>query len=333
MRLSGALIAGLASLMLGAAIAVPARWHWDLPRGVAPPPVPADNAMSAAKVALGRRLFYDADLSIDGTIACATCHEQHRAFAEGNPTHPGVHGTPGRRNVPGLANAAWASSLTWGDPRIKRLEAQVLVPVSGTHPVEMGMAGKEDEIAHRLGRDDCYVSMFAAAFPSSSGRIDMSNIARALASFERTIVSFDSPYDAWKRGDRTAISYGATHGAAVFGASCAACHSGPLLSDGGFHAILPPNAEDRGLGEATDRAADDNRFRTPSLRNVALTAPYFHDGSAKTLAEAIRRHPQRSAIADADMADLIAFLDALTDPHLTANTALSLPDTACGKRL
>lgn len=117
-------------------------------------PVPRNNPMSAAKVELGRRLFYDADLSVDGTMACATCHEQHRAFSDGNPTHAGVHGEPGRRNVPGLANVGWLRTLTWADPRQSSLERQAAVPVMGTTPVEMGMAGQEAEITRRLTRDD-----------------------------------------------------------------------------------------------------------------------------------------------------------------------------------
>ncbi len=124
------------------------------------PPVPPDNSMSAAKVALGRRLFYDADLSIDGTLSCATCHEQHRAFTEGNATHPGVGGVPGRRNVMALANVAYFDPLTWADPRQHSLEQQVAVPFAGTHPVEMGMAGKEKELAQRLAADPCYRRMF-----------------------------------------------------------------------------------------------------------------------------------------------------------------------------
>ncbi|CUS45530.1 MAG: cytochrome c peroxidase [Pseudomonadota bacterium] len=310
-----------------------APWRWALPPGQSAPHVPVDNAMSAARVELGRRLFYDADLSIDGSMSCATCHEQHRAFADGNATHAGVHGDPGRRNVPGLANVAWAKSLTWGDPRIRTLEAQALVPIAGLHPVEMGMAGQETETARRLGRDGCYVDMFSAAFPEAGGRIDVAQIAKALAAFERTLISFDTPYDAWRRGDAAAMPAQAVAGRALFAATCAACHSGPLLSDGAFHHIVPAATGDLGLGEISGHAADNGRFRTPSLRNVALTAPYFHDGSAPTIEVAIRRHPGMEAIRDADMASLTAFLSMLTDRHFVTDKAFALPDTACGKVL
>lgn len=148
--------------------------------------------MTTAKVELGRRLFYDADLSANGTMSCATCHEQKHAFADGNRTHPGVTDESGRRNVPGLANVAWFTPLNFADPAATTLETQAATPVFGTHPVEMGMAGREAEIGKRLGRDSCYQMMFARAFPENSGRIDFPNVARALASFERTLISYGS---------------------------------------------------------------------------------------------------------------------------------------------
>lgn len=307
--------------------ATAAAWHWP----IRPPRIPADNPMSDAKVELGRRLFYDADLSIDGTMACATCHEQHRAFADGNITHAGVHGDPGRRNVPGLANVAWMKTLTWADPRIRTLEAQVAVPVMGVHPVEMGMAGGQAEIARRLGRDDCYRTMFSQAFPGD-GAIDFDHVAKALAAFERTLLSFGSPYDAWKRGEAP-LPRDAVRGAALFGRGCASCHSGSQLSDGRFHRLLPANPADPGLGEVTGKVGDIGRFRTPSLRNVALTPPYFHDGSAKTLSDAIVRHPDGANLTEAQLASLEAMLATLTDSRFISDTRYALPDQACGKRL
>lgn len=292
------LIIATAALILSAAAA---PWQWTLPAGIHAPRVPSDNPMSADKIELGRRLFYDADLSIDGTMSCATCHEQHRAFADGNATHGGVHGDAGRRNVPGLANVAWMTTLTWGDPRLTTLEAQAAVPVTGKTPVEMGMAGQEPEIARQLARDGCYRAMFARAFPGD-GAIDFAHVAKALAAFERTLISFNSPYDAWRRGDRSALSPRAAIGAAEFRRSCSSCHSGPLFSDGRFRKLLPPPSGDSGLGEITLAAADVGRFRTPSLRNVELTAPYFHDGSVKTLSAAIRLHPGMAPLSDSTLA-------------------------------
>jgi cytochrome c peroxidase len=305
--------------LLGAAPA----WQWHLPAGVTPPPVPADNPMSAAKVELGRRLFYDADLSLDGTMACATCHEQKRGFGDGNARHPGVTGEAGRRNVPGLANVAWFSPLTHADPRQTTLEAQVAVPVMGTHPVEMGMAGRGAEIAARLSHDDCYRRMFAAAFPEHQGRIAYADVARALASFERTLVSYGSAFD---RGTLDPV---ARDGQAQFRRACAGCHAGPRLTDLAYHRLGPvdPAAPDQGLYEVTGREADRGRFRTPGLRNVAMTGPWWHDGSATSIEAAIARHGLAATPG------LVAFLHGLDDPAFAADPATRLPDRACGKPL
>lgn len=310
----------LSALILTAAVAAP--WVWPLPAGVAAPVIPADNPMSAAKVALGRRLFYDADLSIDGTMSCASCHEQKHAFADGNTTRPGVHGDAGRRNVPGLANVAWLPVLTGADPRVTTLEAQAAIPIFGLTPVEMGMHGSEQEIPRRLSRDTCYRRQFRNAFPERRGRIDMTAVAMALASFERSLVSFDTP------ADRGALSSEAGAGKAVFGRVCASCHAGPQFTDGRFHPILPVNAADRGRAEVTGRAEDERRFRTPPLRNVAVTGPWFHDGSARTLREAVARHP---VTLDASATDqLLAYLEALTDRGFVTNPAFTYPDRPCG---
>lgn len=313
-----------AGLLLTAA--VPA-WRWALPGGVSAPIVPADNPMTTAKVELGRRLFYDADLSVDGTMSCGTCHEQKHAFADGNTVHPGVTGEPGRRNVPGLANVAWMSPLTFADPAAATLEAQAHTPVFGTHPVEMGMAGREAAIPERLAKDSCYRTMFRRAFPESKGRIDFANVSRALASFERTMTSFGSAFD---RGE---LSAQAQAGRAVFTRDCAACHAGNLFTDLRFHRLGPINqmASDQSLFEKTGIEADRGAFRTPSLRNVALTGPWWHDGSARSLETTINRH---GAVYDAaSMASLIAFLEALSDPEFTARKDLAMPDRACGRRL
>lgn len=335
MRSARLLICMIAALgLIGAASARPAMWRWVLPTGVKAPVVPADNRMTAAKIELGRRLFYDADLSIDGTMACATCHEQRHAFADGNATHPGVHGDSGKRNVPGLANVGWAPTLTWADPRVTRLEAQALIPLLGTDPIEMGMAGKEAELARRLSADACYRRQFRTAFPERGGRIDTQNVARALAAFQRSFVSYDSPYDRSIKG-RAALPDSARRGAALFNgaAGCAACHNGPNFSDGNFHAVAPADDRDHGLASSTGKQTDLGKFKTPGLRNVALTAPYFHNGSIPTIALAIRLHPRSAELSAAQVDDLGEFLGSLTDESFVRNPALMLPDQACGKRL
>lgn len=340
MRRVAASLLGLAAAVVLIAAARPQMWHWSVPSGMAPPRVPAGNPMTAAKVELGRRLFYEADLSIDGTMSCASCHSQKRGFADGNATRFGVNGDPGRRNVPGLANIGYAARLTWADPRLESLEAHVAVPVLGEHPVEMGMAGKEAEIGRRLGRDSCYVQMFAKAFPEDGGRIDLGTVAKALGAFQRTMIAFDTPFDRYRAGRTDAIPPEARRGAALFAgrAGCASCHAGPNFSDDRYHALGPATAAaDRGLGEVTGIPADDGRFRTPGLRNVALTAPYLHDGTVPTLEAVLDRHgavlPAGAGLDERDRGDLVAFLGALTDRRFVTDPRFALPAKACGRRL
>lgn len=321
---------GAAALFLTAATAPP--WSWTLPANTSPPPVPANNAMSEAKIELGRRLFYDADLSLDGTLACSGCHEQKRAFADGNATRPGVHGDPGRRNAPGLANVAWLPRLTFADPSATSLEAQALIPLIGENPVEMGMRGKEAELGRRLGADRCYRSMFAKAFPERRGQIDLPNVVAALAAFQRTLIALDSPYDRAARGDANSLTPLQAEGLALFrSAGCAACHSGRLLTDAAYHRLGNPAGSDRGLAEHTGRVTDEGHFRTPSLRNVAVTGPWWHDGSSSTLAHAVGRH--LVALPDQAMEPLLAFLEILTDKQFLVEPRFARPESACGKRL
>lgn len=317
-----------AMLLLGAS----QPWNWTLPGGEDPPPVPIDNPMSMAKVELGRRLFYDADLSANGTLSCAGCHEQKRAFADGNRTRPGVHGEPGRRNVPGLANVGWLPRYTFADPGVVSLEGQVAVPLLGEHPVEMGMKGLEAELPRRLGGDACYRRMFERAFPEHDGRIDVGTVAAAIAAFERTLIALDSPYDRYRKGQDGALSQAARSGAAMFAEKgCAQCHAGRDLTDSGYHRLEHDTGADAGLIEATGSAADTGRFRTPSLRNVAVTGPWWHDGSAQSMEAAITRHGV--LVSQEDMGALIAFLDSLTDTAFLADPRHAMPDMACGKRL
>ncbi|MEP6867813.1 MAG: cytochrome c peroxidase [Novosphingobium sp.] len=298
-----------------------------MPESVASPPVPADNALSSAKVELGRRLFYDADLSADGTMSCASCHVQRHAFADSIATRGGINGDAGRRNAPGLGNVAWLSPLTFADPAATTLEVQVHTPILGTHPVEMGMAQRQPEIGQRLGKDACYRRMFAKAFPESESVITFTSVARALASFQRTMVSYSSNFD------REVLSVEARAGRVLFNRDCASCHAGPQFTDLSYHRIGPADvsATDQGLFEATGIEADRGKFRTPSLRNVALTGPWWHDGSAATMEIALTRHGL-SHIAR-ETAEIAAFLDALSDHEFTERRSLSMPDRACGKRL
>jgi cytochrome c peroxidase len=290
---------------------------------------PSEPARSA-RIELGRRLFYDADLSINGTMSCATCHEQHHGFADGNRTHPGALDDPGRRNVPTLANVGDFPRLTWADPRLTSLETQVAVPVFGDHPVEMAMKGHEAEIARRLNRDPCYRTQFAAAFPESDGAIDYPRVASALAAFERALVSRGSDWD------KSALVGQARQGERIFRRDCASCHSGVNFTDSRYHRIgaaPPADAADPGLAEVTGRASDRGRFRTPSLRNVTVSAPYLHDGSAPTLDAAIAAHTRIAPLKPEQRSAVTAFLASLTDRTFLTNPAFALPQTACGKAL
>jgi len=329
-----ALVAGVCAL----AGFAPA-FDWKLPPGVAPPPVPADNPMTDAKVALGRRLFYDADLSIDGTMSCATCHEQRHAFTDSNATRPGVHNDPGRRNIMALTNVGYVAPLTWADPRVTRLEDQILIPIAGEKPVEMGFARQEHILTARLGASACYQRMFASAFPEARGEVSMATVGKALAAFQRTLLSFDAPYDRRKRGEAVAVSAEAARGEVLFfgrRAGCASCHAGPSFTDAAgpapdraFHRIDLPFSGDQGLGEITGKAADNARFRTPGLRNLAFSAPYLHDGSAKTVNQAIRRHRAATALNEGQVTDLVAFLETLSDQGFIADKQFSLPPQRC----
>ncbi|MGC4252962.1 MAG: cytochrome c peroxidase [Sphingobium sp.] len=322
----------LLALSLLSLTAAGRAWDWGIPSDVPPPVVPADNAMSVAKVELGRRLFYDADLSANGTLSCAGCHEQKRAFTDGNATRPGVHGDPGKRNIPGLANVAWRTRLTFADPSLTTLEAQMLVPLLGDDPVELGMKGKEAELTRRLESDACYRRMFRRAFPEAKGAVNLDTISRALAAFERTMISLDSPYDRHRRGDGSALSADARKGAALFAArGCVACHAGQDFTDDRYHRLEQGRGKDRGLIEKTGRPDDADRFRTASLRNAAVTGPWWHDGSAATLEEAIRRHG--GEWGPDEMAPLRAFLESLTDRAFLADLRFAMPDRVCGRKL
>ena len=192
LRTLAAALSALGVLGLSAAAAAP-EFDWGLPAGVAPPPVPAGNPMSTAKVELGQRLFYDVALSQDYSLSCDSCHQQHRGFSEVRPTHPGVNGQPGKRNAPGLANVAYLSPLTWADPSAVTLEDQAANPIFGDHPVEMGMAGRQAEVVRRLSADPCYRRQFAQAFPDAKDPVTLETLAKAVAAFERTLLSFDTP--------------------------------------------------------------------------------------------------------------------------------------------
>lgn len=248
-------------------------------------PIPEENALTPGKVALGRALFADTRLSAAGTLSCATCHSPRRAFTDGRPLSVGVGGARGRRNTPTLINRAYGRLQFW-DGRAANLEAQVLQPIE--NPIELG-ADVQSVVAF-LKRDRRYQARFRAAF----GReVDAGNLAHALASYVRTILAGNSPVDRFLAGDREALRPQGREGLRVFRgkANCTACHLGPNFTDDRFHntGVAWRDGEWLDLGRAAVTGDPKHRgaFKTPTLREVARTRPYMHDGSLRTLEEVV----------------------------------------------
>jgi cytochrome c peroxidase len=348
---------------------------WELPASFPVPAVPEENPMSAVKAELGRYLFYDKRLSLNGTQSCGSCHQQALAFTDGLANAVGSTGVVNRRSSMSLTNAAYNSAQTWANPVLKTLEMQVAVPLLGDDPVELGFSGQEFELLDRLHAEPLYVDLFAQAFPDDpADPVNLYNLVRAIASFERRLISGNSPYDAYASGrDLEAISEPAKRGAQLFFGErfeCHHCHGSFALStsvtwegkssvqisyqndalynlDG--EGAYP--ARDQGLFEITSRPEDMGKFRPPTLRNVAVTAPYMHDGSIATLREVIEDHYARGgrliddgeyagdgslsprkavfvsgfAIEPQEVDDLLAFLESLTDESFLTDPSLSDP--------
>lgn len=279
------------ALALGAACAPSARGSRSAPVFQIPfgldrhRPVPESNPLTSAKVALGRRLFFDAVLSTDRSVACASCHNPTHSFSDGRPVSVGVYGRRGRRNVPALINRAYGRTFFW-DGRGRSLEEQVLQPIEDS--LEMGLP-LDDAIA-RLRRSAAYDAEFRNVF---GGPPTAPRVAASLASYVRTIVSGNSRFDLWTRGDSTALTLDERAGLALFRgkANCGVCHVAPTFTDEQFHntgvARRQQEFTDSGRYLVTRAPRDLGAFKTPTLRDVARTAPYMHDGSLPTLDEVI----------------------------------------------
>ena len=348
-------------------------YEWNLPPGFPFPNVPADNPMTKEKVELGRYLFYDKRLSFNQTQSCATCHQQAKAFTDGRAQGLGSTGELHPRGPMSLVNVAYSPVLTWANPLVRTLEKQAQVPLFGDDPIELGMTGKEDVLVERLKSDERYSKLFAAAFPNETEPISMRTVTQAIASFERTILSGDSPYDRYRNGDDSnAISESAKRGEALFFSErleCFHCHGGFNFTgsvdylDKGFAEVefhntglynlkgpLSYPAPNLGLYNFTHQDEDVGKFKAPTLRNIALTAPYMHDGSVATLEDAIDHYsaggrtvqsgPNAGVGADnpnksefvkhfdltaGERNDVLEFLKALTDTTVLVDPALSDP--------
>ena len=350
-------LAVLLASRLGAADS--GAYDWQLPKGFPRPRVPLDNPVTGPKALLGRYLFYDRRLSVNGRQSCATCHRQELAFTDGRATSLGATGDRHPRSAMSLINVAYAAAFTWGDPTLHTLEQQALVPMFSVQPLELGLRGRESIVLADLQSEPVYRDLFPRAFPESGKQaLTFTNIARALATFERTIISARSPYDCFHvGGDRDAISESAKRGETVFFsdpvAGCFRCHGGFNFSDAvtfegkkaavefhntALYKVYP--APNRGVFEHTHRPSDAGKFKVPTLRNIALTAPYMHDGSIATLEGVLDHYAAGGRAKDnsnkdrrmrpieltpQNRKDLLAFLRALTDEEVLRDPRFSNP--------
>jgi cytochrome c peroxidase len=286
------------------------NYTWDLPPGFPPPKLYNYNPMTEAKVELGRYLFYDTRVSGNGAASCSSCHIQALAFSDGRTKGIGATGESTAHNSMHLANAVYNGTFTWANPVLVTLEKQIVIPMFGEVPIELGMTGHEEEILARFRDDPFYADFFAHAYPEDTDPVSLDNTVQALASFVRSLISGNSAYDRFVyQGEQDALSDSAKLGMNLFFSErleCHQCHGSfnftqslnhdnltfaerPFHNTGlynvdGAGAYPHPNT---GLFAHTGEASDMGKFRAPSLRNLAYTAPYFHDGSALTLDDVI----------------------------------------------
>jgi len=302
--------------------------------------IPIDNPITTEKVKLGEALYFDKRLSADGTVSCATCHDPASAFTDRNATAVGVRSTRGARNAPTVLNAMFSSTLFW-DGRAPSLEAQALQPLVSAS--EMGMQNY-DAVVARVADDPDYVQWFRRVFKS---KVTIEVITKAIAAFERTQLSGNSPFDRFIAGDRNAIGAAQKRGWDLFRgkAQCINCHAfshgSPFFSDFAFHNTgVAMKASDPGRYRVTNRRGDIGAFKTPTLRDVELTAPYMHDGSHKTLLDVVKfynrggeanpyldRRISPLNLNDEEMNSLVEFMRSLTSDEVLRRTQATTPQT------
>ncbi len=290
-----------------------------------PPPHPADNAPNEHRHALGEKLFFDPKLSGNGEVACASCHAPDQGWADSRAFSTGVPGTPLGRATPTVVNSGYSLIQMW-DGRFASLEEQALGPLAAADEMN---AVPAQVIAYLVDSDD-YQNMFGKAYPGEG--ITLQTLAKALAAYQRTIIVIDTPFDRWQRGDENAVSTSAKRGFEVFKdpnrGNCAACHQAPHFTDHGFHNIGVPElrntGRDAGRHKVIPIAVLKGAFKTPGLRNISSTAPYFHNSYAKTLEEVVEHYigggrnvPNLSPsmkplqLSHQEKADLVAFMKSL----------------------
>jgi cytochrome c peroxidase len=305
------------------------QYNLETPAGFPAMPIPAGNEPTTARIDLGKRLFYDPILSRDSTVSCGSCHHQELAFTDGRNFSVGIEENVGFRNAPSLSNLAWHPYFFY-DGGVPTLELQVLAPLDAHFEMDNELI----EVIRRLKTHPQYPTLFRQAYGREP---DPYALTRAVAAFERTLVSGDSPWDRFITGqDASAMSASQLRGWNLFQSDslhCSSCHSGFDFTDYSFQNIgIPVTTADSGRMRITLNESDRGKYKTPSLRNIALTAPYMHDGSIATLDEVIdhfasggQHYSNQSALAqgftisDDEKADLIAFLNALTDWDFVQN--------------
>jgi cytochrome c peroxidase len=322
----GLLLAGTPAASPQDASRVETAWR-ALFKRASEPPAPADNPITPAKVALGARLFSDPRLSGDGRRSCASCHRPELAFSDGRRRAQGLNGQALNRNTPALWNLAWSSAYFW-DGRAPTLEAQVVLPIVAAD--EMG--GDWSKILPRLNDDGTLAPAFGSAFPAETA-ITEASVAKALAAYVRSLISPPTRFDAWIEGDSHALKANEVRGFRLFTgkAGCVLCHVGWRFTDDRFHDI---GLAGRDMGRSLVAGGTPGlpAFKTPSLRELAHTAPYMHDGSLATLAAVLKHYagglrrrpslapslPRRLRLTPNERADLIAFLGTLSSPAVPA---------------
>jgi cytochrome c peroxidase len=293
----------------------------DVPKGLKPLQCPDDNPPTEAKIALGKQLYFDTRLSQDMAVSCATCHDPAKGWSNGEAVATGFGKAKGGRSSPTVLNTAYNVFQFW-DGRAGSLEHQALGPIQ--NPIEMAMS--LDQVVERLNKIEGYRKQFQAVFGTD---VTSENIARAIAAYERTVLTGDAPYDRFKAGDKAALSEAAQRGMNLFfgKAKCSACHVGHNFTDNGFHNLgigwdaATNTMKDVGREEQSKLAGDRGSFKTPTLRDIARTAPYMHDGSLKTLEEVVDHYDKggnanpwldeeifKLNLSAAEKADLVTFL-------------------------
>jgi cytochrome c peroxidase len=293
--------------------------EYVLPHGLSALKTPADNPYSNEKAELGKQLYFDKRLSRDNSVSCATCHDPQKGWSNGEAVATGIRGQKGGRSAPTIINAAFAPLQFW-DGRAVGLEGQALGPIQ--NPIEMDLT--LDEMVKKLNAIEGYRKQFQKVFKTE---VTAENVGRAIACFERTVLSGNAPYDRFKTGDKTALSESAQRGMKLFfgKANCSACHSGAAFSDGAFHNIgmgTQPGRIDLGRFEHSKLDGDKSSFKTPGLREIKHTAPYMHDGSHKSLREVVEYYnkggeanPQLDEeifplkLTEQEVTDLVRFLE------------------------